>query len=86
MKRPISFVLVATLLAGASAYAGNDARGVEGKIAREVVRNNDKDHGNRGHDRRVDGGGHRRAGELHALKLRARQGRVSASGRRSPTA
>ncbi len=51
MKRPISFVLVATLLAGASAYAGNDARGVEGKIAREVVRN-DKDPGNRGHERR----------------------------------
>ena len=39
MKRPISFVLVATLLAGASAYAGNDARdGVEQAAARAVTR------------------------------------------------
>lgn len=51
MKRIISFVLVATLLAGASAYAGNDRPSVKEKIAREVVRN-DKDRGNRGHERR----------------------------------
>jgi Ni/Co efflux regulator RcnB len=58
MKRSVTLVLVASLLASASAFAGNGARNeVAQRMAAKAVhadakRGNDRGHDNRGHDRR----------------------------------
>lgn len=51
MKRPVTLLLVATLLASTAAFAASNDGTVGKKIAREVVRN---DNGNRGNDGRND--------------------------------
>ena len=48
MKRPVTLLLVATLLASTSAFAAKKEDSVGKAIKREIVREN---HGNRGNDR-----------------------------------